>query len=350
MSLSNLMPNRTLLWKEWKYTGGLYLTLLVVVSYFTSFQFIMDLMRDIKYPAFMVGFEMSNLVGLYDPGFSIITLLVVVGIAAFTLGGERDKNTFNLMLAMPFTRQQIINSKFVLGIGAITTSFAVNALFVSLLMRIFAEQVNRVNYGFGFTVGEVWMWALINIIVLAFIFTFTLFISTLSGTSLGNGILSIIFLAFPVGFAGLAIMNFDIWFPATIYNSTFMDIGGKIVNQLTVPAYFMIPLDVYPSNFILSQPLAYSLLVLAVGGLYGLTVWSFNKNPMERNGEVLIFSKLEGVFKLGVTVCFSLLGGIFISSMFYDYGRIFALVGYLLTGALTWWAVNRLINNRKGSQ
>lgn len=348
MNLHNLVPNRTLLWKEWKYAGGIYLGLLLIVTYLTSFQFIMDLSNDIKYPELMAGFRMSGLVGLYEAGTCIFIMLMVVGAAAVTMGGERDKNTFNLMLAMPFTRQQIINSKFVSGVIAITTIFTVNALFVTLLMQVFSEHVNRYNYGFGFTVGEVWMWALINIIVLAYIFTFTLFISTLSGTTLGNWILSFIFLVFPLGFTSLILMNLDYWFPYGNYNM--WAIVSQVAAQITVPAYLLVPLAQHPGVFAFSSPLVYGIIMLLVGLLYGLTVWLFNQNPMECNGEVLMFSRLEGFFKLGVTVCFGLLGGVIGGYAFYNYSPVFAILGYLLAGALAYWAVNGLIERRKGGR
>jgi len=299
----------------------------------------------------MAGFWVSNMVGLYETGTSVFIILMVVGIAAVTMGNERDKNTFNLMLAMPYTRQQIINSKFVTGIAAIGAIFTANALFITLLMQAFSRRVARPDYGFGFTVSELWMWALINIIVLAYIFTFTLLISTLSGTMLGNGILSIIFLAFPMGFTGLILMNIDYWFVETGYTGyTIWTWWVELVAQITVPAYLLFPIEEYPTFAKFNTPLVYVIIMLSVGVLYGLTVWLFNKNSMEHNGEVLMFSQLEGIFKLGVTVCFGLLGGAINGNLFYNYSAVFTILGYLLAGGLAYWAVDRLIERRKGGR
>lgn len=345
MNLHNLVPNRALLWKEWKYAGGMYLGLLGVVAYLSSFQFIMDLSRCIKYPELQVGFQMSELVNFYEGGASFIVMLMVVGIGAVIMGAERDKNTFNLMLAMPFSRQQIVTSKFVIGIAAIITIFTVNSLLVTSLMQAFSGYVSWYDYGFGFTAGDVWRWALTNIIVLAYIFTFTLFISTLSGTTLGNGILSMIFLVFPIGFFGLILMNLQYWFPE-MTNSIWWTVE-KILTQITVPAYLLMPVNTYLKLNVISL-LSYGMIVLMIAVWYGLTVWLFNKNPMERNGEVLMFSQTEGFFKLGVTVCFALLGGVISGYVFYDFSSVFAIFGYVITGALAWWAVTRLIERRKG--
>lgn len=345
MNLHNLIPNKTLLWKEWKYAGGMYLGLLAIITYLSSFQFIMDLAQCIKYPELQVVFRMSELVNYYEGGVGTFLILVVVGIAAIVMGNERDKNTFNLMLAMPFTRQQIVTSKFVTGLAAIITSFVVNALLVTMLMYAFEGAVSRYAYGFGFTVADIWVWVLTNIIVLAYVFTFTLFISTLSGTTLGNAILSIIFLVFPIGFPALILMNLEFWFPGVNY--AMWEALGSFFLKITVPAYLMAPISVYPKLQVISLYF-YGMIVLMMAVLYCLTVWLFNKNPMERNGEVLMFSQTEGFFKLGVTVCFALLGGVMSGYIFYPYSAAFAVLGYVITGALAWWAVTRLIERRKG--
>ncbi len=67
---------------------------------------------------------------------------------------------------------------------------------------------------------------------------------------------------------------------------------------------------------------------------------------MENNGEVLMFSRIEGFFKLGVAVCFALLIGPMVMYR-WDPGISTAVIVYLLVGGLFWLAVNGIINWRK---
>ena len=76
----------------------------------------------------------------------------------------------------------------------------------------------------------------------------------------------------------------------------------------------------------------------------------FDRNKMERNGEVLMFGNLEKIFRYGVTVCTILLLGPFFGTLIFAAGNIPALiVGYIISALLGWFITGYLIKrNRVG--
>ena len=73
----------------------------------------------------------------------------------------------------------------------------------------------------------------------------------------------------------------------------------------------------------------------------------FDKNKIERNGEILEFKNTEGFFKFGVAICTALLMGIVLALIFGDFidlsgiGTILVMVlGYIIGGILGYLAAN----------
>ncbi|MBS3975880.1 MAG: hypothetical protein KGZ75_04005, partial [Syntrophomonadaceae bacterium] len=192
-----------------------------------------------------------------------------------------------------------------------------------------------------------------------FIFCFTVLIATVSGTTWGNYILALIFLWFPVGFFMLLYMNFRIWIDIPM--EQFDDPIPLL--RLTIEALFSlaylktIPLWLIAFNdLIIHQaaagiggrlvvPYLYGLLAFLSLGLYALAQFLFARNPLEKDGEVLVFERLEGFFKLGVIACFTLLAGPMVASLFArgDEIRLFLIPSYLVAGVGTWYLINRLL-------
>jgi len=164
----------------------------------------------------------------------------------------------------------------------------------------------------------------------------------ISGTTLGNGILSLIFLFFPMGFPALIAVHLDYWTAQSAWNLIYD--SKEIGFLLTVPTYIMDNIVLGHANL----PLIYGVLVLLTGILYQLTKYLFARNRLENNGEVLMFEQLEGFFKLGVAVCFALLGGPLVINIFRMQATpSFVLISNVLMGVIFWFLVNWIIKWRK---
>ena len=330
MGLNKFLPNRTLIWKEWRST----LVSTAILGGFVTFA-----------SSFMLIEEILNYWGKNPPGdpyvyfplgggvIGFVFVALTIMLAAGLMGQERDRNTFNLLLAMPYSRRDIIYNKFVFGLGQLIVVFGLNALVMTVLILANAD----IQFTFG--PAEIWVWTWHNIVVLSFVFAFTMLISTVSGTALGNKLLSMIFLFFPAGILELININIQYWSELRGLSEALLNWGML----LTVPLYIMV--DEVMAHY--NLPLVYGVLIMLVGGLYKLTQHLFARNQLENNGEVLVFEQLEGFFKLGVTVCFALLGGLILTTMLNLEQPAVAAMVYLLVGGVFWLLVSGLIKWRK---
>lgn len=337
MRLTTLWPNRILIWKDWKniwVLATLFFGFLTYVSSYTLWNEIMFYKEQLQYAVFGM-YETSSLLQFQSASW-VLTILFTVGLAALLIGLERDQKTYDVLLAMPFTRAAVFHNKFILGLGILLAVFVFNALVMTLLVAAHPDV------SFPFSTADIWGWALRYLVVVSFVFSFTMLISTVSGTALGNGVLGLIFLFFPVGFTGLIAMNLDYW---QLYNvrplsDALLEWGAL----LTVPVYLS------PFNLLddggYSLPLVYGLIIAAALGSYLLAQHLFARNQMEYNGEVLMFRKLEGFFKLGVAVCFALLAGPFFTA-WAEQNLLAGVISYAVVGVIFWFVVTGIINWRK---
>ncbi len=352
MPLNKYWPHKTLLWKDWKISWSIFVPFFLFVTYATTFSLLFTITDYIAsgWPGFIgpwpgfLHFE-NRLVS--EPWVGIPLLLFTIALATVSLGQERDRETLGLLLAMPYSRQDILFSKVVVGLVQILITLAANALLMTLIVWA--------NAGIPFPFGtpDIWGWALRSFLVLTFIFCFTVLIATVSGTAWGSGILAMIFLFFPAGLYLLLETNFNFWiswhYPWFYAHSYWMwrNIFSDIALLATVPAWIM---DF--SMFGKYNPVyLYGALVVLSAGAYALARFLFTKNPLENNGEVLVFERLEGIFKLGVVVCFALLGGPLLTALagIHNPGPLVLSLCYLLAGCVTWFLTNHLLKWRRST-
>jgi len=355
MVLSRYLPNKTLIWKElktdWLLIGvfWIYVTFTSSFLLFRAISSILDALKighPIHGTAYIFMHEISRVVFLKnEPACFILTILVIC-MAAAMFGLERQRNTFSLLLAMPYSRRDMLYNKFIVGLGQLLIIFALNAAVMTLLVRV------NPGLSFPFNTMDVWAWALQNIIILGYIFTFTMLISSISGTVLGNGLLSLIFLFFPLGLWTLVNFNIGIWMDSLPY--FLFEIQNEIqdiVMAMTVPFYLIANKNAF-GQLNLNLPLAYGIMLVLSGVIYKLTQFLFARNQLENNGKVLMFERLEGFFKLGVVFCFTLLGVPIIVHFFNlnppqrSMSTAYIFI-YLLLGAVSWWFINWLIKWRR---
>lgn len=288
----------------------------------------------------------SRVVFLENGLVGFISTILVICMAAAMFGLERQYNTFNLLLAMPYSRRDMLYNKFIVGLGQLFIIFVLNVAIMTLLVRA------NPGLSFPFNTMDVWAWALQSIIVLSYVFTFTMLISSISGTILGNGLLSLIFLFFPYGLWMLVDLNVSMW--VTSFPPFLFEIQNEIqdiVMAMTVPVYLIANKSAF-GQLNLNLPLAYGIMLVLSGVIYKLTQFLFARNQLENNGKVLMFEWLEGFFKLGVVFCLTLLGVPIIVHLFNlnppqrSMSTAYIFI-YLLLGAVSWWFINWLIKWRR---
>lgn len=353
MDFTKLLPNKTLLWKEWKNNGILIIVFALFVSYVSSYSLIKGILsyyyleqgyvlEGFSYMIYEIRYLLS-----FESDFcfmaEFVFIFFTVMLGALMVGRERDHKTYDLLLGLPYSRFDIIHNKFIAGLGQLFIVFTFNALIMTVLVLANSE----ISFPFG--IGDIWYWAFVNVIVLSYIFAFTMFISSLSGTTLGNGLLSYIFLFFPAGIVALLALNLDFW-NIDFWNSSlsaWASFIGEFMVSLTPPLY-LLGKDLLDEIYHVP---GYVIMFTLVFVLYYFTQRLFARNRLENNGEVLVFEETEGFFKAGVVVCFTLLCGpivLYLLGIQRVYNHHFmGIFGYLIVGVVFWFLVNWLVKSRK---
>ncbi|PYZ98897.1 hypothetical protein CR205_10095 [Alteribacter lacisalsi] len=270
---------------------------------------------------------------IFSGGFlSILMTGAAVVLAALLVGLERNTRRNDFTFSLPIRRRDMFLAKWLLGAGVIFTFHLLN-----FLPAFFMFQSSE----FSHLLTEYSWLTLYLSPVLSFIlvYTFALFIGTIAGEMISQVVLTVIFGLFPIG----------AWF---LFLGFFQSHGGRFIypldynveQVLTYMSVLTFPFDhmgtgsdVYPF-FLIGLGI---ILFLAAGTLL------YERTKVEHNGEFLIFKQLTPVFLIGIVICFSLLGGTIIASLFMGAapGRIGAFwFGYLVFGFFSYLIAKRLLS------
>lgn len=329
--------NRALFYRDWKGAKWVFILMLVSIFYAIPFR-LLNRLTDYG----RGYYETRRLVSSYYWGWFeslvfgsnvilTITLVVLVALLSVVLMRmERENSYYTLTASMPFTRYQVIFSKWITGVISITTAFAINYILIAI---IFVANRSIIEGGVVEHI-HLFQWLWINTLGYVAIFSFMLFVQTVMGNSTAAGIIGIILLFVPPGFFAM-LQNFTAHYGFdSIGGMSFSEIGYRMVIFIysvatpRPPFYHDIPLRF----FILS-----SILVVFLT----LALYVYRKNDFEKNGLLIMFKPLEGFFKVGVSVCLGLLFGAILGIR----GNIIVMnLLFLLGGALGWFIASKSIS------
>jgi acetoin utilization transport system permease protein len=279
--------------------------------------------------------EYSMYFNFYGGEVGLFLVFLIIGMASLLIGQERTAHSTDLTFSLPFKRRDIFLSKWLFGVIHITTSLLLN-LFLSMLIMEYTilSEVASSTFLIHFM-----------IFVIPFsiaIFTFSLFIGTIAGTSVSQFVLSVIFLYFPIGFSILVsafLTNHGLLQASMLHMDGSPSFISSIITNGTLP-YPILEFSYYkdsahmadsylnrPSYFALVSPLIYLLTSLPAG------IWLFNRTKNENNGKLLVFEYGRGFFTFGVVLCFTLAAGAFGGELFGNYEDP-SLSGYYFSAAI----------------
>jgi hypothetical protein len=378
MPLSKLLPSRALLWKDWRHTLPIFL---VFASFITFVSTLTLAYQIVSYRA--AGAAEVTWLGENWPGFrdfyrllessmglaGAVMVFNVVLLGVVSLGQEREKGTIALLLGMPYSRRDILNSKVVVSLLQISLPFIANALLMTLLL-----WTNRgVNFPFG--VGAVWSWAMHSVLVLTFVLCVTLLASAVSGKMLGAAFLALVLLLFPFGMSIIFMANVAQWTEIGLVSPVqgllgywsdllFMDAAKYLTIPIWLvdfPAVLSVNTIAYVNmrvvdlvfanrvwNFLLAH--TYVLYLLLVGlsfGVYILTQKWFGGTELEREDELLALPRLRPLISVGFTGCSALLGGAVLPALLGQPtgtpGVVVMLLSYASSAAIAWVLASRFL-------
>ncbi|PGZ21005.1 ABC transporter permease subunit [Bacillus cereus] len=285
------------------------------------------------------------------PAFLLMVLAILL------IGWERNNQSIDFLWSLPFKRSHLFLSKWLLGIVHILSALSLSWLLTYIIYRstIHAQYQSFEPFHIYFAY---------TIITLIAVYTFTLFIGTITGNIISQGALSYIIiilpfyifrLIFPL-FAlhvdlsqeeynynynkyALYTENVSVSSPLTHFrinynydpqSESYTDEFGNIQ---TGPTYHQIP-----SSWILLSPVIYILIFLPLGA------YLYTRAPNEHNGKILLYPKLHKYFLICTSICFGLLG----STAFTDGSQSLPLhYMYLIGfGLLTYVILRRLLKHK----
>lgn len=275
-----------------------------------------------------------------EPSNIFASILLPIAIIAILFGEEKRKKTFEILKVMPYTRYEIFFNKILVALVGISLPFIINGLIMLLALGVNSKL--RLFY----SGNQIIMWIFEYLYYQLPILSFTLLLSTLTGTTISQVILTAIFLVFPTGITGLVGFNLEFW--------GFSDLS-QILSRLIERTFMMGILGVVDS---LERGVGYIILYIGLSILLIiLSKLLFDKSKAERSGETLEFEGTETFFKSGVSICTALLMGVIAVFIFEDciyYSSIgtglVLIIGYVLGGGLGWFLSNWSIklNKSKG--
>ncbi|SDY47508.1 ABC transporter permease subunit [Bacillus sp. 166amftsu] len=283
--------------------------------------------------------------------------LLLMVLAILLIGWERNNQSIDFLWSMPFKRSHLFLSKWLLGIVHIVSPLSLSWL----LMFIIYKNTIHVQYQ-SFSPFHVYF--AYTIITLIAVYTFTLFIGTITGNVISQSVLSYIIIILPLYIFQLAFpffaLHIDLSREEYNYNyikhekytenisvvaplnqfrinynydpqrDTFEDEFGNI---RTGPTYHHTP-----SAWTLLSPVIYILICLPLGA------YLYTRAPNEHNGKILLYPRLHKYFLICTSICFALLGG----TIFIDGSNSLPLyyIYFIGSGILTYIILQRLLKHK----
>jgi len=281
---------RALLWKEWRQYGWTFLLAFVVIS-------LEPVLVPISYWIYRVGDRADawsyGIKAILAPGSSTTettAMVVAVLLAALILAGERDSG-LNYLVTTPVSRRQIIEAKFMSGSLALIAIMSVIGLFLLITGSLLPAQ---------YSTQEVISWAVLTAAALLCLFSLALLVASFSRGVLSSALFTAIIMGLP-----WMLVSCTMYVVGRFYqlSATLEFKARSIATYLFIPDY--ISRDgryIWNSNSNLvidrvtpDYPLEVGILLLASLLFLVLTIKIFEKNPLERQGELLLFGNFKQI-------------------------------------------------------
>lgn len=354
-----------LVYKEWKSVR--WITLLMTLSiFFTKIMSVMSRLKWIKemetsgeifgipiapkdFPLYtkywfneiLLGYDNEMLV------FSMTGCLVILVVVLFR--SERQNKTYELLASMPFKRKDIIVTKWYMGMLSIFISCFIG--FIALSM-FYTSNIKYIQDSYSIVLK----WSLLHMLLYMTIFTILFFIQSVMGQNIAGSIVGAIIILAP-------------WFIISMISSLIQVYAGlswedKIIRDIDKMAKNLNLYDFNRTEWIkvgnekIREELSYYAdhyyiynnynfkiiaLLIIICIFFALSVYAYKRNAFEKNGNLILFSRLEPVFKLGVAVCSGFLISGICGMGYGDNNKILINIFLVIGAALGYFTANKAI-------
>lgn len=339
------MPSKTSYFKKEIWKQGFRSSGWIGIAYFITLFFILPLnilmeksRQETQNSSYHENF-IENLIQFNIEFQVVLYLLVPVLAAIFSCRYMQMRGSTDFYHSLPVRRSQLFIHQFSLGYFHIT----IPVIFIGFSLFVI---YGIVDVDFIYQHKDILDWLVVVWTVNTVIYTCSFLIGMLTGMSIVQGLLSLIFLFFPAGIVMLTTYNIE----QLLWGFDSHHFWGEELASVS-PIIWL--LDNFHQDISLTSPPFLYYWAISIGNVL-LAYWLYRIRDVEAVSQPLAFTVLKPFFKFGVTFCFMLLGGAyfgtvqgkFLSWLFFGY-LFGALLGYLLSEMLiqkTW----RIFHQWKG--
>lgn len=306
--------SRALFYKEWK-TASWFAILLTGILIKTPVYDIMAYLNRMKNDVAEGFLVLDQVKGwltwmlIQEVAWVPTGLIIAFALVVYLFGHNRQWNTGDLIASMPFSRQQIIATKWLTGALALAIPFITAFLLLSWFYLVNREWMNT-------SYMVIPQWALLAFFFVLTFYTFLFFVQTVMGHNVIAGVVGAICTMVPFFILesgtrlSREIFSLD-------YGNSFLTFMGNISRYTFWPMLIAGRVDYAGPNwehhyyFYPHYGFRIGIMFLAIVALYFLAQLAYANNPLERNGHLLMFGFLEPVLIWGFALCLGLLGAEF---------------------------------------
>ncbi|WP_459499618.1 ABC-2 transporter permease [Bacillus sp. C1] len=283
--------------------------------------------------------------------------IIITGLACLLIGWERNNQSTDFLSSMPFKRKDIFLVKWLFGV--------LNIITVNIICWISMYGIKNVSFHNEYQVFTPFHFYFLDaLVVLIAIYTFALFIGTITGNIFSQSSLTAILLFLPYGLillisglvythtsdsaealgeieyqTGEYLRHGSIVRPLEFFTISYdyhpiveFDEQGNEISRL--PQKDPMEKTSIPSIWKLLTPFAYIITFLPIA------TFLYTRSPNEHNGKILLFPKLHKWFMFCTVLCFALFGGRVLGgkAAFFSY-----YIGFFITGTISYFIFTRLL-------
>lgn len=319
---------KKLLWKEWIYAKWL-IILSIFISLTAMLQMFSQYIEYVKVPGVENEFNHINYSYIHylcmRRAYPYINIMLIFFSVFVIMAVDSINKQYEMVNAMPYSRNQIILSKWITAIVVIIIPEIISyCVFTILYFTNYSKMSICNNYSFTF------MWMLISILSHVFLVTFIMFIQSLFGNNVAGAIASILILFFWA--VGGELID-------TVFNIYKINTHAK-QGLLLVPFYNTV--ESY------NPLLKICILIIFILIFFTVMIKLFKRALLENIGNLNLYKVAELVIRIFIVVNIAMVIVAITSDRFFkENNRMSTLVG-IISVVILYYAYGKIIKRVNG--
>ncbi|KAB3530049.1 DUF6449 domain-containing protein [Alkaliphilus serpentinus] len=291
--------------------------------------FVVPLQLISRIPHLKDSYPHSHIFGILNFGGDgtqqVLIMTVPVLLALILFSYLQRKNPSDMFHSLPIRRRTLFTSHILVGISFLTVPVIVTGLFTWIVQIV----SNLHSY---LSLRDILLWAAITMVMNTVMFMSAVFVGTVTGITLVQGVITYIVLFLPMGLLSLAAYNLQMF----LYGYSFrFHLGNKDGFFMAIsPLYRILNL-----NSISGKSLIGYIIFSAI--LYILGSYLYQRRRLENNMQPIVYKNLGYFFKYGVAFSCMLTAGLYFAR--FEKSIPWVVFGYLIASFLGYFIAEGIL-------